>query len=378
MLSLVPFIIAAGFLESYVTHNYQDLPEWSKWVLILFSFGLILFVYVFYPLYVARKYPHLVDQEESAPFFKRSDFEFFKIRSVGTVIADSFQFYRLHFHKFARVIATLALPLIIVLAYFQDINRMEDMQTEHWYDWMMQLNILIGYDFHSLQDILVAICWTFIFTIIYTAVYWSMKSMHEQFSWRSYFNFAKSRFLPVWIGNLLLFAIVFLLPWYLLIWAILLIPLFYLQGATMGLDNAPFGKRFKKSFAISKNHYGKSLLVILILIVLTILLVQPVAFVFSIHEGFNDKPLVKDLLDMFAELVKRIAREFTDNYMVVGNIVRQIVYVLFLLGIVPLVVISTGFSYFSEIEKTEAIGLRKSFDKFGKRNRFQEKPVDFE
>ncbi|MEN9441784.1 MAG: hypothetical protein RLZ33_1861, partial [Bacteroidota bacterium] len=31
MMSLVPFIIAAGFLESYVTHNYQTLPEWSKW-----------------------------------------------------------------------------------------------------------------------------------------------------------------------------------------------------------------------------------------------------------------------------------------------------------------------------------------------------------
>ena len=30
MLSLVPFIIGAGFLESYVTHHYDDLPEWSK------------------------------------------------------------------------------------------------------------------------------------------------------------------------------------------------------------------------------------------------------------------------------------------------------------------------------------------------------------
>lgn len=378
MLSLVPFIIAAGFLESYVTHNYQDLTEWSKWALILFSFGLILFVYVFYPIYVARKYPHLVDQEETVPFFKRGAFEFFKIRTVGTVISDSFQFYRLHFNKFARVITNLALPLIIVLVYFQDLNRVEDMQSEHWYDWMMQLNIMIGYDFKSVQDIIIAFGWTFIFTIIFTAVYWSLLSINESFSWKSYFNYAKKKFLPVWLGNLLLFAIAFILPWYLLIWALFLIPLFYLQGATMGLDTASFGKRFKKSFKISKGHYGNSLLVLLILIVLVIILVQPVAFVFSIHEGFNEKPLVKDLLDMLAEMTKRIAREFTENYIVAGNIVRQIVYLLFILGIVPLIAITTGFSYFSEVEKTEAIGLRKAFDKFGKRNRFQEKPVDFE
>lgn len=378
MLSLVPFIIAAGFLESYVTHNYQDLAEWSKWGLILFSFGLILFVYVFYPIYVARKYPHLVHQEETVPFFKRSAFEFFKIRTVGTVISDSFQFYRMHFNKFARVITNLAIPIILILVYLQNVNRIEDMQSEHWYDWMMQLNIMIGYDFKSMQDIFIAFAWTFVFTIIFTAVYWSFQSIDEQFSWKSYFNYAKKRFLPIWLGNLLLFSLVFILPWYLLIWALFLIPLFYLQGATMGLDSASFGKRFKKSFKISKDHYGKSLLVILILILLVLILVQPVAFVFSIHEGFNEKPLVKDLLDMLAEMTKRIAREFTDNYIIAGNIVRQIVYLLFILGIVPLIAISTGFSYFSEVEKTEAKGLRKAFEKFGKRNRFQEKPVDFE
>ncbi len=43
MLSLVPFIIIAGFLESFVTANYQELPNWSKWALIMLSFAIILF-----------------------------------------------------------------------------------------------------------------------------------------------------------------------------------------------------------------------------------------------------------------------------------------------------------------------------------------------
>jgi hypothetical protein len=36
------------------------------------------------------------------------------------------------------------------------------------------------------------------------------------------------------------------------------------------------------------------------------------------------------------------------------------------------------FSYYSELEKTEAIGLKKQFEKFGKRNRYLETEVDFD
>ncbi len=378
MMSLVPFIIAAGFLESYVTHNYQDLPEWSKWAIIFASFALILFVYVFYPVYIARKYPHLVDQEETAPFRKPLPFVLLKIRTVGQVLADSFQFYRLYFGKFGKIIFTLALPLAIGLIFLQDNARYSELMFEYWYDWASQLSIMIGYDFHSTQDILVCIGWTFIVTIIFSAVFWTMKTMDEVFSWKSYFQYCKKRFIPIWLGNLFLVAIVFCLPWYLLCWLFVLIPFFYLIGATMGLDDAPFGKRLKKGFSFSKNYFGKSLLVIVLLVAFVTIMSQPIAFVFSIQEGYQQEPTVKDFLDMLSGFTKRIGREFTDDYMVVGNIIRQLFYVLFFFGIVPLVAITTGISYFSEVDKTEAASLKKGFLKFGKRNRYQEKSVDFE
>jgi hypothetical protein len=146
----------------------------------------------------------------------------------------------------------------------------------------------------------------------------------------------------------------------------------------MGLDTATFGKRFRKSFAFSFRNYGKSLAILALLGVFTVLIMQPIAFVFSIHEGYNDQPMVKDLLDMLAEFTKRIAREFTTDYIYISNLVRQFFYLLFILGIVPLIAITTGFSYYSELEKNEAKGLRNAFQKFGKRNRYQEKPEDFE
>jgi hypothetical protein len=217
-----------------------------------------------------------------------------------------------------------------------------------------------------------------VMAIIFTAVFWTMKTVDEKFSWRSYFIYAKKRFLAVWFGNFILVAAVFIAPWYFMFWIIFLLPFFYLNGATMGLDDATFRKRLKRSFVFSKNHYGKSLLLILLLIVFVAIISQPIAFVFSIQESYMREPVVKDLLDFLAELTKRVAREFTDDYMVVSNLVRQLFYLIFIIGIIPLVAITTGISYFSELDKTEATALKRNFIKFGKRDRYQEKPADFE
>lgn len=378
MMSLVPFVIAAGFLESFVTHNYQTLPEWSKWTLIMLSFSLILFVYVFYPIYVARKYPELVDAEEAAPFRTTSKIQRYKIRNVGQTIADSFQFYRTYFKKFSKIIFSIVIPITIILMVVQDTVKYEELETEYWYDWAGQLGILIGYDFNSVLDVVIAVVWTLNISILFTAVFWTFTTMDEAFSWKSFFMYAKKRFLAVWLGSLGLFVILFGLPWYLLFWAFFLIPLIYLQGATMGLDEVSFGQRYKKSFKFSTKQYGNTLLTLGLLLAFIVLIAQPIAFVFSMHNGFNDEPIVKDALDMFVGLVKRVSREFTDDYIVVGNIVRQIVYVAFLFGILPLIAITAGFSYYTELDKSEAKSLKENFKKFGKRNRYQEKSMDFE
>ena len=105
---------------------------------------------------------------------------------------------------------------------------------------------------------------------------------------------------------------------------------------------------------------------------------QPIAFVFSIHDGWTNEPIVSDLLDIVANFTKRVAQLFTDDYMFWANAFRQLIYIIFLLGIVPMVVITMSFAYFTEREKTEAIGLRIHFEKFGKRSRTRETKADFE
>ena len=108
------------------------------------------------------------------------------------------------------------------------------------------------------------------------------------------------------------------------------------------------------------------------------LFAQPIALVFSIHDGnWFDEPMMPDLLDVLADFVKNVSRAFTTDFMVPAMITRQIVYLLFLFVMLPFFVIMMGFIYHDIHEKSTATGLRKEFESFGKRKRNQETPIDF-
>lgn len=378
MLSLVPFIIAAGFLEGYVTMNYQDFPNWSKWMLIMLCFAIILFFYVFYPMYVARKNPHLLDKEEVASFRIPKQLEFFKIRTIGEVISDSFHLYRILFAKFLPIITTIVFPLAVGLILWQDINHYNLQYTEYWYDWATQLSFMMGYCFINWQDLVVFFSWTILISIIFSAVFWSVRTKDELFSWRSFFKYYARRGVLIWVANLLLAGMVLALPWYLLLPGLFLIPVFYLQAASVGLGDYSFGKNWGKGFKYSGGHYWKTIVIILILVVIVFLIVQPIAFFFSIHFDYTNEPLIRDVLDMVADFTKRVAQVFTDDYMIWANGVRQLVYLVFVLAILPLVALTMALGYYSSAEKLEVKGLRKQFDLFGKRSRTQETKADYE
>lgn len=380
MMSLVPFIIAAGFLESYVTHNYQNLPEWSKWALILLCFAIILGYYVFYPIYVARKHPELLHEEQVGNFKPKTSFNFNKIRSIGETIADSFRMYRLYFGKIMRIGMLLVLPIVVGLVVLQDINHLEMQRQEHWYDWQTQFELMMGYGYRNSMDLVALGGWSIVYTLIAAAVFWSIRTSKEAFSWKSFFSYLTKRGLGIWLANFFILIIAFTLPWWGILLCFFLIPLFFLVSATVGLDEGKFGVRLKRGFKFSSQHYGNSLLMLFILLIFVTILMQPIASVFSIHETYgNSGPaIMSDLLDLVAGFVKRISMAVEGDYMFWGNITRQVVYVFFILMFIPLVVIMTSFGFFSERERFEATGLKEDFKRFGKRSRTKETNVDFE
>lgn len=54
VISTIPFFICAGFLESYVT-RHTEMSDFLAVFIILISFGIIVFYYVFYPRYLHKK-----------------------------------------------------------------------------------------------------------------------------------------------------------------------------------------------------------------------------------------------------------------------------------------------------------------------------------
>ncbi len=377
MLSLVPFIVVAGFLESFVTANYQQLPNWSKWMLIGLSFFIIVFYYVIYPIYVARKHPELLHREVTGNFQPRSTFKFNKIRPINEIVADSFRMFRVKFGSLMRINLLITLPLMLGLIAWQDYRHFDLQQTEYWYDWATQLGFMMGYCFIDVYDYLVAFAWTLIIAFLFTSVFWNVKNHRDAFNWKSFFAFFRKRFIGIWAANLILCVIVFALPWYFLLLAFFAIPLVYLNAATVGLADMPFGERFSKGFKYSSKNYGNALLALLILLVVVFMAAQPIAFFLSNHYYGND-PLLPDLLDFTTRFIKRIAQIYTEDYIIWANVFRQLVYVFCIIFVLCILGIMMSFAFYNELERNEASGLKEEFKKFGKRSRNKETTVDFE
>lgn len=385
MLSLVPFFIFAGFLESYVTRNYQELPEWSKWFLIAFSFCLILFYYVIYPMIVARKHPELLVAKEVDSYFPPVQFELNKIRTFGKIISDAFRFYGQHFSKFFKFNFLVVFPVILLLAALQNSVYDEEMLTEHWFDWSKQLEIMTGYGFHHLQDGLVIAVWSVLFSGLFISVIYAFKTMDEDFSWRALFSEFKRSFFRVWMGNLVLFVAIVALPWYFLLLCIALLPFLLLNGIVAGFSDLSFGKSYRKGWSFSAKSYGISVLNLLIFTVIFALFMQPIAFVGSIKQIFAStnvmsasEIMMPDMLDLVADFVRNVATAFGGEGLFWANVSRQVIYALFIVAVFPLWIISFVFLYLNIEERESAAGLRKSFQHFGKRKRFQENCTDFE
>lgn len=378
MMSLVPFLIAAGFLESFVTHNYLSLPEWSKWTLIMASFAIIIFYYVVYPLIVARKYPELVHEKDVPAQQYQERFNLSRLRNFGQMFADTFAFYRVHIGKIIKINLVLTIPLIVFMVVLQDYMRYEDLTHQYWYDWSAMLEVMMGFGMESVTDVLVMIGWTYVFSVLTLSVLYGFRNQDKKLNWPDFMRFCFRNLFGVWLCNSMIYVMLFLVPWYWLFLVAFLIPFFWLNSTAFALGDQPIGKRIANGFAYSTRAYGNIILSISLLSLITFLFAQPIALVFSIHDGtLLNEPPQADLLDVLAEFVKNVSRNFTSDFMVPAMITRQIVYLVFIFAMLPFFVIMMGFIYFDIHEKNTAAGLRKEFEVFGKRKRNQETSIDF-
>ncbi|MDX1651439.1 MAG: stage II sporulation protein M [Brumimicrobium sp.] len=380
MLSLIPVFIIAGFLESYVTRHYQTMSEWSKWFLILFSFGAVIFYYVLYPIWVARKYPELVYSPPKVSSGERQIFDTNKIRSNAEIIKDTFQFYRMNFGKIRKIIFRTAVPVILLIALYQNYVHFSDLDSIYYIDWATQLSILFGNPysqvFNGWSDIMVSLLWIAPITMIALAVYFVFSNPEENTTEKiSYYSYFKKRFFPTMLGLLPIYLIFIFLPFYFQIPFIFILPFLFLHPATMGISEGH--KRFSQAFRYGAKHWSAGLIVLMILSLTVFFFAQPFGFVIS-YLDYRGNPEIPDILDWFTDFVQGVLVDHTSYSMEIINLIRQLVYVLFFLLVLPLFFIASGFVYFTARELIEAKGLKKEFMLFGKRSKTQETYYDYE
>jgi uncharacterized membrane protein SpoIIM required for sporulation len=377
LISLIPIFVIAGFLESFVTRHYLVLPDWSKWMIILFSFAIVLFYYVVYPIIVARKYPDLVNEVDVPTPMPKRVFNLNVIRVGTEIIGETFQFYSVHFSRIFRPIFRFAVPSILLLSAFQFIRHIEHMDQTYYFNWSAHLSILFGNiyapTFKGMPDVIVSFLWLIPITIIACAVFHAFQSMHEPYSNKAFLVYLKRKFFPALVGVSLFVIPILFIPFYIQMPLVFLFPLFLLLAASAGL-----GEKFGigKGFELGSKYWTTGIGMLLFFAICYFLMAQPIAFVFSIHE--YGQPMSRDLLDIVVDFFNDFLAPETGYYLIITNGIRQAVYLTALIFMLPLIIISTGFIFYSSREEIDAVGLKRELTLFGKRSRTQETSYDYE
>lgn len=115
MLGIVPIIIAAGFIEGFVT-RYTDVPNILRFGIILSSLGFILSYFVWYPYQKAQKGFAEPIKEPKLPLTNTGSVNFGAIKSTGQIVTEAFTIYRKNLAPF--IWAGLGLSVLFTASVF--------------------------------------------------------------------------------------------------------------------------------------------------------------------------------------------------------------------------------------------------------------------
>lgn len=358
MLSLVPFFIAAGFLESYVTHNYDILNAWSKWIIILLSFGLILFYFVIYPRVVIKKHPELEFAVPPKVKEKNQIIQPHKIRTFAELFTDLFSYYPLVLQKIKQpAIAQVVVPALVLLS-FQLCFITDDLGFHYYIDITSLTHLILGTRLADTNDWIVYLLWSFVFAQYALLIHKAILKEDKIHEW-------KYKILQAWIVYLPLYISLTLFPWYFTLLSIFIYPFFSFLIPAQLSEIRTYSTASKDAFLFSSKDYGQLLAGIICLGLILVLFVQPIAFIGSStrNSSVYQEPAYSDLLDYLSSFIHIVFQPLTEHYLKISNAVRIVVYLIFLFGFIPLFILYITLSFTSMREKYLSTQLRQILEK---------------
>ncbi|WP_051203228.1 stage II sporulation protein M [Hugenholtzia roseola] len=116
IMGIVPVFVVAAFIESFVT-RYTELSYTIRFMIIISSLLFMIFYFVFYPFWVARRLSAQERTETQPAYQPQSVFKYYQIRSARQLIKDTFTFYKKHIGFYLKVFALVVFPLSFLQMY---------------------------------------------------------------------------------------------------------------------------------------------------------------------------------------------------------------------------------------------------------------------
>jgi uncharacterized membrane protein SpoIIM required for sporulation len=117
-LTIVPLIIMAGFIESYIT-RYSDASYVVRAVFIIVSFAFMIGYFVFYPWLKARRGFTASIREVDIPSVKKTMIDFKSIKNSGQIFSDSFALFRRNVSRYAILAGIISLIYCSFQSFFE-------------------------------------------------------------------------------------------------------------------------------------------------------------------------------------------------------------------------------------------------------------------
>jgi hypothetical protein len=173
-------------------------------------------------------------------------------------------------------------------------------------------------------------------------------------------------FLRSSIVFLILLLPIYLLPWYVLLPTVVIYPFLLYLPFSITYPNHSIKQGIKKGFKYGARSYITLFILSLLGLATVAVVFQPIAFVISIE---NEVP---DLLDLIVKGISPFLDKAGLDSVFWTNLFREFTYLIALIFSLVFWFILLTLSYFSTLEKREALNLKKEGRHFGERSRLKE------
>ncbi len=183
MLGIAPIIIAAGFIEGFLT-RYTEVPDILRALFILTSLGFILFYFAYYPWQKAKKgfAEPLVDAK--LPPSDRLKIKFGKIKTTGEVFNDVFSYISQHLKSvLASVLVGASIYAIgVLLVHGGELK--DHFSFTYWSFTDLNLDFHfenLGQYFNYEKNVLAFILNTIIYSLVFFLCGRGLKNLYQSF-----------------------------------------------------------------------------------------------------------------------------------------------------------------------------------------------------